>query len=138
MPSAFKKVDSIWCEVLFIVDDEDEPVAIWRIFIKTKRMDKVNGCINMDVDGIKFQVNIIEVANWLPPISHVNQNEGDESDIIEVANWLPPISHVNQKEGDESDVTSYSDNSSEVDTEDREFKKPSISLKLTKLILNLA
>ncbi|CAH1448116.1 unnamed protein product [Lactuca virosa] len=91
------KVATIFGEVLFLDDDENETVAIGRVCIKTKDMVKIDGKVQVDINGMEFIVSVSETANWTPSIGHSN-HEGEDIDTSSESDQSNLDGHVQEEE----------------------------------------
>lgn len=66
--SAFKKVDSLWGNLLFIDEDEESQEGSGRVCIKTTHMDKIPGKVQVQIEDEKFLVSVVEISDWIPTI----------------------------------------------------------------------
>ncbi|CAH1454415.1 unnamed protein product [Lactuca virosa] len=66
--SAVNKVAGIWGEVCFLDDDNQAPLAIKRVCIKTAQPLLIQDKLSLVVQGIKYDVVVRELSNWEPDI----------------------------------------------------------------------
>nr|KAJ0210828.1 hypothetical protein LSAT_V11C400171530 [Lactuca sativa] len=66
--SAVNKVACIWGELCFLDDDNQAPLAIKRVCIKTAQPSLIQDKLSLVVQGIKYDVVVRELLNWEPNI----------------------------------------------------------------------
>ncbi|CAH1453334.1 unnamed protein product [Lactuca virosa] len=66
--SAVNKVAGLWGEVCFLDDDNQAPLAIKRVCIKTMKPSLIHDKLSLVVQGITYEVVVRELSNWEPNI----------------------------------------------------------------------
>ena len=58
----------MWGEVCFLEDDNQDPLVIKRVCIKTAQPSLIQDKLSLVVQGIKYDVVVRELLNWEPNI----------------------------------------------------------------------
>ena len=64
--SAFKKIESLWGEVVFIDKVERGGIGTGRICIKLKSDVVVDEEVMIELEGIKHKIKVKEIGYWIP------------------------------------------------------------------------
>ncbi|GJV13593.1 RNA-directed DNA polymerase, eukaryota [Tanacetum coccineum] len=97
-PSAYKKVASIFGEILFLDNDPDEQKGSGKVCINSKVLDFIHDRVSVTVNGRDYSVLIKEIANWSPSI--LKSEEASPSASEEPS---PSTSECESIDGTESD-----------------------------------
>ncbi|PWA67905.1 hypothetical protein CTI12_AA244900 [Artemisia annua] len=64
----FKKIATLWGEVLFADEDESNSLSIGKVCVKTGNMSAIQEPVSVDIEGKKYEIFVKEMATWEPEV----------------------------------------------------------------------
>ncbi|GKD51808.1 hypothetical protein Tco_1280784, partial [Tanacetum coccineum] len=103
----FKKIGSIWGEMVDLEEENDTLFARKRICIKTSHMENILESFKLIVKGKVFWVRAKELFTWVPSFKTVPVNEVSLDDESVKANDMDNRAFDNEEESEETDPVEY-------------------------------
>ncbi|GKB46477.1 hypothetical protein Tco_0897230 [Tanacetum coccineum] len=89
---AFKKVENVWGEPVFVDDDPTKNMSIGRVCIKTKLKGTISEVCSVTIQKVSYNVCVKEFTGWVPSFEPVddsiNDIDSEDSDNDEIKNSI--------------------------------------------------
>ncbi|KAK9062745.1 hypothetical protein SSX86_019934 [Deinandra increscens subsp. villosa] len=77
--AVFHHIAKQWGENLFGEEDIEEPLSCGRVCILTDRMDRIQEVASVNVNGLSYLVEVVEIQSWSPSFGK-NGDDSSESE----------------------------------------------------------
>ncbi|PWA95311.1 hypothetical protein CTI12_AA049920 [Artemisia annua] len=77
---AYKKVASLYGTIMFSDEELEEHRSSGKVCVCSDIKETINETANVVVDGLEYEIQVREIANWWPDIQKVQDDVGSESE----------------------------------------------------------